>query len=123
VRWVLAGLAVLVCAGVAVLGYRNLGSPPIQGKQAAFAVLDDGSVSVTTEVQRDDPSRPAECVVRARAESGEEVGRKEILIPPSAGTTQRETVLRTSHRATIGEVYGCTYSVPEYLSTHPGPTG
>ncbi|MEU6131600.1 DUF4307 domain-containing protein [Saccharopolyspora sp. NPDC047091] len=123
VRWGLGVLAAVVLLGVALLGYRNLGSAPIEGKQVAFEVIDDGSVHVTAEVRRDDPARPAECVIRARAESGEEVGRKEILVPPATGTVQQGTVLRTSHRATIGEVYGCTYRVPEYLSTHQRPTG
>ena len=122
-RWVLGALALVVLAGVAVVGYQNLGSAPIEGKQIAFDVLDDGSVHVTAEVRRDDPAAPAECVIRARAESGEEVGRKEVLVPPGGGTVRLGTVLRTSHRATIGEVYGCTYRVPEYLSTHQRPTG
>ncbi|WP_243789941.1 DUF4307 domain-containing protein [Saccharopolyspora gloriosae] len=122
-RWALAGLAIAVLVAVALVGYQNLGSPPIEGKQTAFAVLDDGSMKVTAEVQRDDPAKAAACVIRGRAESGEEVGRKEILVPPADGTIQLSTVLRTSHRATIGEVYGCTYRVPEYLSTHQRPTG
>ncbi|MBB5153487.1 DUF4307 domain-containing protein [Saccharopolyspora phatthalungensis] len=122
-RWLLTGIVLVALVGVAIVGYRNLGSAPIQGKQVAFDVLDDHSVRIVLEVQRDDPRRPADCVVRARAESGEEVGRKEVLIRPADGTATQDTVLRTSTRATIGEVYGCTYNVPEYLSTHPRPTG
>ncbi|MCI2421597.1 DUF4307 domain-containing protein [Saccharopolyspora sp. K220] len=122
-RWLLTGLVLIVMVGVAYVGYQNLGSAPIQGKQVAFDVLDDQSVRIVLEVQRDEPQRPADCVVRARAESGEEVGRKEVLIQPASGTARQDTVLRTSARATIGEVYGCTYNVPEYLSTHTRPTG
>jgi uncharacterized protein DUF4307 len=122
-RWLLTALVLLALVGVAIVGYRNLGSTPIQGKQVAFEILDDHSVRIVLEVQRDEPQRPADCVVRARAESGEEVGRKEVLIQPADGTTRQDTVLRTSNRATIGEVYGCTYNVPEYLSTHTRPTG
>jgi hypothetical protein len=122
-RWCLYGLGLLAAVGAAVAGYSNLGSPPIEGKQTAFTVRDDHSLSVTVEVQRDDPRRAAECVVRARSESGDEVGRKEILIPPAGGTGRWETVLRTSARAVIGEVYGCSYNVPEYLSNPTRPTG
>ncbi|WP_207954844.1 DUF4307 domain-containing protein [Saccharopolyspora elongata] len=122
-RWVLISVVLVTLVGVAIVGYRNLGSTPIQGKQIAHEVIDDHSVKIVLEVQRDEPQRPADCVVRARAESGEEVGRKEVLIQPADGTTRQETVLRTSARATIGEVYGCTYNVPEYLSTHLRPTG
>lgn len=116
-RWLLIGIVLVLLSGVAYLGYRNLGSPPIEGEQVAFAVRDDHHVQVSIQVQRDRPNELAECVVRARAESGQEVGRKEILIHPSDGTSIEQTVLRTSARATIGEVYGCSYKVPEYLST------
>ncbi|GAA0554175.1 uncharacterized protein DUF4307 [Saccharopolyspora erythraea NRRL 2338] len=123
VRWLLTGITVVVLLGLSVLGYANLGSAPIEGKQTAFTIDDDSSVRITLEVRRDDPRRPAACVVRARAESGDEVGRKEVLIQPADDTIRQETVLRTSARATIGEVYGCTYNVPEYLSTWTRPTG
>ncbi|MGP4019698.1 DUF4307 domain-containing protein [Saccharopolyspora sp. 5N708] len=122
-RWLLTAIVLVAMVGVAYVGYRNLGSAPIEGKQVAFDVLDDQSVRIVLEVQRDEPQRPADCVVRARAESGEEVGRKEVLIQSASGITRQDTVLRTSTRATIGEVYGCTYNVPEYLSTHTRPTG
>lgn len=122
-RWLLGGGAVLGAVGVAVLGYNNLGSAPIEGKQTAFEVLDDHSVRITVEVRRNDPQRPSECVVRARAEAGDEVGRKEILIRPTEGITRQDTVLRTSSRAIIGEVYGCSYNVPAYLSTAARPSG
>ena len=121
--WSLVALVLLGLVGVAYLGYRNLGSAPIEGKQTAFQVVDDHSVNITVEVQRDDPRRPAECVVRALARSGEEVGRKEVLIQPADGVTRQDTVLRTSARAIVGEVYGCSYNVPEYLTTHTRPTG
>ena len=123
VRWALGALTALVLIGASVLAYTNLGSPPIQGEQAAFQVLDDSSVQVTAEVQRDDPRRPAECVIRALGVSGAETGRKEIYIPPADDTVRQETVVRTSERPMTGEVYGCTYNVPEYLSTLRRPTG
>ncbi|GAA2812318.1 DUF4307 domain-containing protein [Saccharopolyspora taberi] len=123
VRWLLAGVTVVALLVVSLIGYQNLGSSPIEGKQTAFTILDDGSVRITLEVRRDDPHRPAACVVRARAKSGEEVGRKEVLVQPADDTVRQDTVLRTSARPTIGEVYGCTYKVPEYLSTHLRPTG
>ncbi|MEV0085838.1 DUF4307 domain-containing protein [Saccharopolyspora sp. NPDC050642] len=122
-RWALISVVLVALVGVAIVGYRNLGSAPIEGKQIAFETIDDHSVRIVLEVQRDEPQRPADCVVRARAKSGVEVGRKEVLIQPADGTTRQETVLRTSAPAGTGEVYGCTYNVPEYLSTHLRPTG
>lgn len=123
VRWVLFGVGILLLIGVSVVAYRNLGSKPIEGKQSAFAVVDDHSVNVTVELQRQQPERPAECVVRARSMDGNEVGRKELLMPPSQGTTQIPTVLRTSARPVTGEVYGCTYDVPPYMFHSVRPTG
>jgi hypothetical protein len=123
VRWTLGAAAAVAALLAAIAGFNNLGNTPIQGKQTAFRVLDDHSVQVTVEVLRDEPQRPAECVVRARAEAGDEVGRKEIFISPASGTTRQDTIVRTSSRAVIGEVYGCSYNVPAYLSTTARPSG
>lgn len=122
-RWTLIVVVLLLLLAGSIYSYNNIGSAPINGKQVAFEILDDHSVKITFEVQRQDPARPGDCVVRARAENGVEVGRKEVLVRPADGISIEETVLRTSSRATIGEVYGCTYNVPEYLSTHARPTG
>ncbi|KAA5837039.1 DUF4307 domain-containing protein [Saccharopolyspora hirsuta] len=122
-RWLLYAVVLVALVGVSIIGYRNLGSAPIEGKQVAFEIIDDSSVRIVVEVERDEPQRPAVCVVRSRAKSGEEIGRKEVLIQPADGVTRQETVLRTSPQPATGEVYGCTYNVPEYLSTHTRPTG
>lgn len=123
-RWLLTGTVLVVLTIASVVSYRNIGSAPIEGKQVAFEVLDESSVQITFQVRRDEPGRPVDCVVRARSEDGAEIGRKEVLVRPSEGTTTiEETVLRTSALATTGEVFGCTYNVPEYLSTHARPTG
>ncbi|WP_461142857.1 DUF4307 domain-containing protein [Salinifilum aidingensis] len=122
-RWLLTAAALVVLLVLSIVAYRNFGNAPIEAEQVAFDVRDDGHVHVTVQVRRDDPSDRAECVVRARAESGREVGRKEIVVPPAEGAVVQGTTLRTSARATIGEVYGCTYNVPEYLSTQQRPIG
>jgi len=111
---------VIVGLVVAVAGYRNLGSPPIEGRQTAFHVVDDGSVRVTFQVVRTRPERPAVCIVRARSADGDETGRKEVLIAPGPRSVLAETVLRTSRRAVTGEVFGCSYEVPEYLTSTTG---
>jgi hypothetical protein len=110
-----AGLA------VAVVGFRNLGSPPIQGKQTAFRVIDDGTVEVTFQVVREQPERAAVCIVRARSEDGDETGRKEVFVPAGAPSVLAHTVLRTSRRPVTGEVFGCSYDVPAYLDPAATP--
>lgn len=116
-RWSLPVAGVLVGGVVALVAYQNLGTMPIEAKQTAFDILDSGSVEVTFEVVRDDPSRPAVCVIRARSDDGDESGRREVYIPPGKTSVLEKTVLRTSKPPTTGEVFGCSYQVPEYLST------
>lgn len=122
-RIALIATALLAGLVVAVVAYRNLGSAPIDGQQTLYSRLDDHSLRVTIEVQRDNPHRPADCVVRAMSKDGQEVGRKEVYVPPSDDTIRLDTVVRTSNTPASGDVYGCTYNVPEYLSTHTRPTG
>lgn len=122
-RWlpaVLLAAVVLAGIGIAVVGYRNFGSPPVQGRQTAFQVLDDSTVAVTFQVVRDQPDRPAVCIVRARSEDGDETGRKEVFVPPGSRSVVKETVLRTSRRPVTGEVFGCSYDVPTYLEQSTG---
>lgn len=104
-----------VAAAAAVLGYRNLGSPPIEGRQTAFRVVDEGRVEVTFQVVRRQPERAAVCIVRARSRDGDETGRKEVYVPAGARSVIATTVVHTSRRPVTGEVFGCSYDVPTYL--------
>lgn len=116
-RWALLGGVLVLGLVVAVVGYTKFGPKPIEAKQTSFQVLDDSSIRVTIDVTRDQPDQAAVCVLEARAQDGDESGRKEVLVPPGNATTQLTTVLRTSKRAVLGEVFGCSYQVPAYLST------
>ncbi|APU18855.1 DUF4307 domain-containing protein [Actinoalloteichus sp. GBA129-24] len=117
-RWVLIG-SLIVAAGIglvaSVVAYRNYGSPPIRAEQIAFDITSDDALDLSFEVVRDEPSRPAVCVLESRAENGDEVGRREVYIPPAEGSMIYTTTLRTSQPPVIGEVFGCSYDVPEYL--------
>ena len=71
---------------------------------------------MTISVTRDDPSRPAVCIVRARSNDGSETGRREVLVAPSSDkTVQVTTLVKTSRPPVIGDVYGCGTDVPSYL--------
>lgn len=117
---VLLVTVVLASAGFAVVGFRNYGSPPIEGRQTAFNVLDDGSVRVTFQVVREQPHRPAVCIVRARSIDGDETGRKEVYVAPGPRSMLVDTVVRASRRPVTGEVFGCSYEVPPYLAPVTG---
>lgn len=117
-RWlpaVLLTVVVLVGLALAVTGYRNLGSPPIEGRQTAFQVIDDGTVEISFQVVRVQPERAAVCIVRARSDDGDETGRREVYLAPGSPNVVMKTILHTSRRPVTGEVFGCSYDVPSYL--------
>ncbi len=108
--------SVLFGALVAVLAYRNFGTEPISGDSLGFSLDNDSTVTVQFSVTRDDPSRPAVCIVRALSRDGSETGRRESYIPPSkTDTTAYTSTVRTSHPPAVGNVFGCSYTVPSYL--------
>jgi Domain of unknown function (DUF4307) len=113
---VLAALVVVAGIIVAVAGYQRLGRSDVTGTLAGYRVIDDETVSVTISVTRSDPSRPVDCIVRARAKDGSETGRREVLIPPSrAATVEVTTIVKSSRPPVIGDIYGCGTDVPGYL--------
>lgn len=118
-RWAVIGvtvLAVIVGLAVAVIGYRQLGSPDVEGQLSGYRVLDDRTVEVTIAVTRKDPARPVVCIVRARSLDGSETGRREVLVEPSVEPiVQVTTLVETSQPPLVGDIYGCGAEVPEYL--------
>ncbi len=121
-RWAVpVGLLLAVLAGlaIAVIGYRNLGTTPIRTETLSFTLLTGNAVQLRLTVIRDDPTRPAVCIVRARSRDGGETGRKEIYVPPAAGPISLTTVVHTSRPPVTAEVYGCSFQVPGYLNPPP----
>lgn len=110
-RWLLPVLVTgVVLAGllVAISGYRTLGSAPIEAGVRSYEVLSDDAVRIDLEVRRDSPDRAGECIVRARGESGVEVGRGVIEIGP--GQDRVSATLATTARAVTGEIEACRYT-------------
>ncbi|SDG77739.1 protein of unknown function [Lentzea fradiae] len=116
-RWALLAVAVAFGVLIAFVAYRNWGTKPIEAEQTAFTLLDDERVEVTFQVSRDQPERPAVCIIRARSKDGDEAGRREVLVPPGNSVVVETTVVRASKPPVTGEVFGCSYQVPAYLST------
>ncbi len=106
---VLAALVVAASVGLAYLGYRNLGDPPIQGHVLTWTATDAGRLSVRFAVQRDHPDRAAECVLRARSRDGAEVGRVRVAVPPGGRDVAVTADLPVSRAAVIAEVFSCAY--------------
>lgn len=113
---VLAGGVVVAGVILAIVASQRLGTQEVEGELGAYRIIDDRTVEVTVSVTREDPSRPAVCIVRARSKDGSETGRREILVPPSEqSTVQVTTVVEASKPPVIGDVYGCGLDVPPYL--------
>ncbi|HEX6357182.1 DUF4307 domain-containing protein [Actinophytocola sp.] len=121
--WVVGAIALVVGAGVAWIGYVNFGSAPIETQATSFASLPNNQMKLTFDVTRDDPSRPAVCIVRTRVLDGSEGGRKEVYIAPAEGSVTMTTVITSSGEPVTADVFGCSYQVPAYLSTHMPPSG
>ncbi|MFI9508969.1 DUF4307 domain-containing protein [Nocardia sp. NPDC052566] len=118
-RWfplVLGVVVVLAGLGVAYLGYDKYGPKDIESEQLGYVVVDDSTLSVRLKVTRKDPAKPVVCFVRAMNGDTVEVGRREVLIEPSAsGTVEVSTTVRSSSRPSSGSIYACTDQVPKYL--------
>ncbi|MFT3663296.1 MAG: DUF4307 domain-containing protein [Gordonia sp. (in: high G+C Gram-positive bacteria)] len=116
-RWFLIGSVAVVVAGLvlAFVGFKQFGDPEVSGQAVGHDVLGSDAVAVQYTVNRKDPSVPVACVVRGRAKDGAEVGRREVLIPAGEVQVAARTTVYTSRPAVIGEVFGCTASVPAYL--------
>ncbi|WP_328388129.1 DUF4307 domain-containing protein [Nocardia sp. NBC_00416] len=114
---VLTGVVILAGIGVAYLGWAKFGPEDIESEQLGYTVLDDSSVEVEIRLTRADPSEPVVCLVRAMSRDLMEVGRREVLVQPTAGekTVRVSTVVRASERPASTAIYTCTDSVPGYL--------
>jgi hypothetical protein len=121
--WVIGALALVVSGVVAWIGYQNFGTAPIDTQSTSFVNLPGDRMELRFDVTRDAPARPAVCIVRTRVLDGSEGGRKEVYIPPGAGTTTMTTVITSSGEPVTADVFGCSYQVPAYLSTNVPPTG
>ncbi|RZQ63546.1 DUF4307 domain-containing protein [Amycolatopsis suaedae] len=120
-RWqrVLAGAAAVAFGGVLTyVAYQNLGSTPIEAQRLGFAEQPGPApaMSITIDVTRDEPAKPGVCIVRVRDISGAESGRREVYVPPGETSTVITSVVQSMTRPVTADVFGCSYSVPEYLS-------
>ena len=116
-RWVFLAVALLVSGVIAWVAYVNLGSAPIDAERIGFTAKPGNAMQITLNVTRDDDNRPGVCVVRVRDKSGAESGRKELLIPAGAKYDRISTTIKSIGEPVTADVYGCSYDIPEYLST------
>lgn len=113
----LVALVLLVGLGVAYYAYTKFSVKPVEGSQLSFDIVDESTMSIRFSVTRENPEQPAVCIVRARSRDGSETGRREVYIPPESSSTTVELTIdvTTSSPPAVGDVYGCSLDVPEYL--------
>ncbi|WP_344866687.1 DUF4307 domain-containing protein [Amycolatopsis ultiminotia] len=116
-RWLFAAIAVVVSCAIAWIAYVNLGQSSISAERVAFEPRPGNAMQITINVTRDDVDRPGVCVVRVRDRAGAESGRKEVLVPAGAGHSRVSTVVKSIGLPVTADVYGCSYSIPRYMST------
>lgn len=113
---VLTVAIVAAAVTLALVAYQRLGTSEVKGELGGYELVDTDTVRVTISVTRGDPSRPVVCIIRARSVDGAEVGRRELLVPPStADTVQVTALVEATRQPVVGDVYGCGTDVPSYL--------
>ena len=113
----LLALVLLVGTGIAYIAYTKFAVAEVEGSQLSFDIVDDSTMSIRFSVTRQNPEEPAVCIVRARSRDGSETGRREIYVPPESrsSTVELTAEVKTSQPPAVGDVYGCSLDVPEYL--------
>ncbi|RDG35274.1 DUF4307 domain-containing protein [Streptomyces corynorhini] len=102
-----AVLGALLVALVAWFGYHYVVDRSVSGELIKFKRISDSRVEAHLEVRKDRDATGS-CTLRSLAESGAEVGRKDVRF--EAGGTRIDTVvtIRTTESATSTELVGCT---------------
>ncbi len=101
---------VLALAGLGWLGWAAWqgAHPEVSARVDGFHVASDAQIDVRLTVERQDPSRAAECSIFAQAITYERVG--ELVVPVPAGgerLTPVEVPVRTFKRATTADIESC----------------
>lgn len=115
-RWVFIAAGLVAGVVVTWVAYVNLGPAPISADRVSFAAHPGNVMELTINVLRDDQSRPGVCIVRTRDISGAESGRKEVFVPPGNDHGLQTTLIHSTDLPVTAEVFGCSYTIPSYLS-------
>lgn len=99
------GAALLALVGW--FGYDYVAGQKVSAELIKFDVVAADRVDVHLEVRKADGAK-GYCTVRALAESGTEVGRREFRFDQAAPRLDRVVTLRTTKAATAAQLLGCT---------------
>ncbi|MCP9944805.1 DUF4307 domain-containing protein [Streptomyces somaliensis] len=99
------GAALLALVGW--FGYDYVAGQKVSAELIKFDVVAADRVEVHLEVRKADGAK-GYCTVRALAESGTEVGRREFRFDQAAPRLDQVVTLRTTKTATAAQLLGCT---------------
>ncbi|NLU82777.1 DUF4307 domain-containing protein [Rhodococcus sp. HNM0569] len=116
--WLVTAAAVVAGIVVAFIAYQRFSVSDLDAEVKSYEIIDDSRIDVAFTVTRDDPSRDVVCIARARSRDGSETGRREVLVPGGPDSTVLITAqVFTSLPPGMGDLYGCSFDVPDYLTT------
>ncbi|KAB1504034.1 DUF4307 domain-containing protein [Corynebacterium sp. 320] len=96
---------------------RNQSTVDVTAVETGGSVVSDHEIKASIDITRDDPSKPAYCIIYALDYEKNDVGRREIALPAGGDKTVRvETTMPTRERAHAAKVYGCSSDLPPYLT-------
>lgn len=102
------GLGVALTIVIAAVAGVQQWNPPVAAMVRSFEVVSPTRIDVELVVQREDPSKAAECSVFAQAGSYEEVGEAVLQIPPAEdGLKPYSFSVTTVKEAAAIDVEGC----------------
>ncbi|MFV2118545.1 DUF4307 domain-containing protein [Streptomyces sp. Act-28] len=99
-------LGVALLALIGWFGYDYVAGQSVSAEMIKFDVAAADRVDVHLEVRKADGAK-GYCTVRALAESGAEVGRKEVRFDQAAPRVDEVITVRTTERATAAQLLGC----------------
>ncbi len=106
--WVLGAVLAVAVVAISVKLYGQYGDPTYGAQVVRYTDVTDRQIAVEFWVVVP-AGGAATCVVRARSQSGAEVGRAEVTLRAAPGQTRAQTVYRlvTTERPVTGEVPHC----------------
>ncbi len=122
----IAIITVVLMAGLAVAIARYMAADAKTGdvtiEMVSHERTADDNMRIWVDVTRKDPEVLSYCIVTALNYEMAEVGRREILVEAGGDALQRFQVDIPSRDLPVsGSVYGCSTSIPPYLTS--GPAG
>lgn len=107
-----------IAAGVVIYQYyQKVAAVTVSATTANFERVDDHTLNVEVDVNRDDPNKRSYCIVSAMNYEKAEVGRREFVIEPGGNQVQRMKVDIPSRDVPVAaKVYGCSTDLPSYLN-------